>query len=105
MTLFSTGEHVELIASQNFNYDNYSGHEFYLERVEVGGKYGLACVEELEDCEVHSKILLPPVYNDIQVWKISTPKAHYDKYAVYADGQQVGNFTMVLNAWVLYQNH
>lgn len=105
MTLFETGEHVEFIAAQNFHYDNYFGHEYYLERVEVNGTYGLACVEELGDCAIHSKILLEPIYTDIQVHKISTPKANYDSYAVYADGQLVGYFTMVLNAWVLCQKH
>lgn len=105
MTLFATGEHVEFIAVQNFHYDKYFEHEYYLERVEVDGKYGLACAEELQDCEVHSKVLLPPVYNNIQIRKISSPKAHYDRYTVYADGQQIGNFTMVLNAWVPFHKN
>jgi hypothetical protein len=100
MTLFDPSEKVEFIASQNFHYDNYSGYGYYLERVDVQGKCGLVCVEELEDCGTHSKIILQPIYDDIRVHKISTTKANYDKYAVFASGSRIGDFTLVLNAWV-----
>lgn len=100
MSLFTPDEHVEFIAEQDFHYDNYSGQQCFLERVEVDGKYGLACVEQLEGGGSHTKILLQPVYRDIQIRKISTPRANFDRYLVFADGRQVGDFTMVLNAWV-----
>ena len=100
MTLFDPSEKVEFIASQNFHYDNYSGYQYHLERVDVKGKCGLVCVEELENCGTHSRILLEPIYNDIKVRKISTAKANYDRYEVFANGSRVGDFTLVLNAWV-----
>ena len=105
MTIFDSSEKVEFIATQNFHYDNYSGYKYYLERVDVQGKSGLVCVEEVENCGAHSKVLLPPIYNDIRVSKISTPKANYDRYAVFANGRMVGSFTMVLNEWVLFGNN
>jgi hypothetical protein len=40
--------------------------------MDVDGKYGLACVEELDEHGTHSKILLEPIYNEINVCKIST---------------------------------
>jgi len=100
MTIFATDEKIEFIANQEFHYDNYSGFEYYLERVDVSGKCGLVCVEELEKGCSHSKIILPPIYDKIEIRKISTPKANFDKYAVYADGNRVGEFTMVLNCWI-----
>jgi hypothetical protein len=100
MTLFDPSEKVEFVASQNFHYDNYSGYQYYLERVDVKDKCGLVCVEELENCGTHSRILLEPIYNDIKVRKISTIKANYDRYEVFANGSRVGDFTLVLNAWV-----
>jgi hypothetical protein len=105
MTLFAAGERIEFIAIQNFHYDNYDGRLCCLERVEVNGKYGLACHEELEDGSSHQHILLEPVYEEIQIQKISTPKAHYDRYAVLADGRQVGEFTMVVNSWITHSNN
>lgn len=100
MTLVNPGEKVQLIATQNFHYDNYSGYHYHLEKIEVAGRCGLACVEELEESGRHTKVLLQPVYREIDIRKISSPKANYDRYAVIADGQRVGDFTMVLNAWV-----
>ena len=50
MIIFDTNEKVELIATQNFHYDNYSGYKYYLERVDVQGKSGLVCVEDVENC-------------------------------------------------------
>jgi hypothetical protein len=99
-TLFAQGEQIEYIAIQNFHYDNYDGHLCCLERVEVDGKYGLACKEEMEGGGKHTHILLEPIYDEIHIRKISSSKANYDRYAVYADGQQVGAFTMVTNSWV-----
>jgi hypothetical protein len=99
-TFFSQGEHIEDIAIQNFKYDKYDGRLCCLERVEVNGKYGLACKEEGEDGAKHTHILLQPVYDEIHIRKISSPKANYDRYAVFADGEQVGAFTMVTNSWV-----
>jgi hypothetical protein len=100
MTIFDTTEKVEFIAAQNFHYDNYSGYQYYLERVDVKGKCGLVCVEETEEGVTHSKVVLPPIYNDIQVRKISTPKANYDRYAVIANGKKLGDFTMVTTEWI-----
>jgi len=71
-----------------------------LERVGVSGKYGLVCEEVLDNCGTHSKVLLPPIYKEIKVCKISSDKAMYDKYAVFANGSRICEFTFVLNAWV-----
>ena len=100
MTFFDTSEKVEFIATQNFHYDNYSGHQYYLERIDVNGKYGLVCVEECENCGAHSRVILQPIYEDIQVHKISTARANFDRYEVFANGNRIGDFTMVLNTWV-----
>lgn len=100
MTIFDPTEKVEFIATQNFHYDNYSGYQCFLERVDVQGKYGLVCVEERENYGIHSKVILPPIYDNISVSKTSTSKANYDRYAVFADGSRIGEFTLVLNAWV-----
>lgn len=100
MTIFDTTEKVEFIAAQNFRYDSYSGHQYYLERVDVKGKCGLVCVEEVENGGTHSQVILPPIYNEIKVCKISTPKANYDRYAVIANGKKIGDFTMVTNEWI-----
>ena len=105
MTLFDATEKVQPIATQDFHYDNYSGYQYHLDRIEVNGRCGLACVEEIEDFGIHAKILLQPVYQDIDVRKISTSKANYDRYTVIADGHRVGDFTMVLNAWVPCRNN
>ena len=100
MTIFDSSEKVEFIATQCIHYDNYQGCQYYLERVDVKGKYGLVCGEELDEGGTHSKILLQPVYNEIRVCKISGAKAKYDKYAVFANGSKIGEFTLVLNAWL-----
>jgi hypothetical protein len=100
VTIFDSSEKVELIATQSIHYDSYHGCQYYLERVAVDGKFGLACEEVLDDCGSHSKILLQPIYDEIKIRKISGKKAIYDKYAVYANGTKVGEFTLVLNAWV-----
>ena len=105
MTLFDIDEKVEFIAGQNFHYDNYSGYEYYLERVNVRGKCGLVCVQELENCGTHPKVLLQPIYNDIQITKVSPPKANYDRYTVFANGSLVGQFTMVTNEWITINNN
>ena len=104
-SLFTDGEHIEFIAVQNFHYDNYDGRLCCLERVEVDGKYGLVCQEMLEGGGTHSHILLQPVYNEILIRKISSPKANFDRYVVIADGNQVGEFTMVVNTWVLHHHN
>ena len=104
MTIFDSNERVEFIAIQNFHYDNYSGYEYYLGRVDVNGKCGLVCVEELENCGTHSIVILQPIYEDIQLQKRSTTKANYDKYIVLANGKKIGEFTMVLNEWVMWSN-
>jgi hypothetical protein len=101
MTLFAPGETIERVATQSFKYDNYSGCHYSLERIDVNGKCGLACVEEQEDYGVHARILLPPVYKEIRIRKISTRKANYDRYAVFANGDRIADFTMVLSSWVL----
>ncbi len=101
MTIFDSNEKVEFIAAQNFHYDNYSGYQYYLERVDVEGKCGLVCVEELENGGTHSTVLLQPIYNDIKIHKISTMKANYDRYEVFADGSMLGKFTLVRNEWIL----
>ena len=100
MTIFDTKEKIELLATQTLHYDSYHGCRYFLERVDVNGKYGLACEEVLDDCGCHSKILLRPIYDEIKIRKISSHKAIYDKYAVFANGTRVGDFTFVLNAWV-----
>jgi len=100
MIIFAASEKVEFIATQKFHYDNYSGYQYSLERVDVAGKCGLVCVEELENGGNHPRIILPPIYDEIEIWKISTTKANFDKYAVFADGERIGEFTMVLNCWI-----
>jgi hypothetical protein len=100
VAIFDANEKVEFIAAQSLHYDRYQCCQYYLERVDVNGKYGLACEEVLDDCGSHSKILLQPVYNEIKIRKISGEKAIYDRYAVFANGNKVGEFTLVLNAWV-----
>ncbi len=100
MSIFAVNEKVEFIATQKFHYDNYSGYQYYLERVNVGEKCGPVCVEELENGCLHPRVILPPIYEEIEIRKISTPKANFDKYVVFADGNRVGEFTMVLNCWI-----
>lgn len=105
MTIFNAGEKIAFIATQNFKYDSYSGSRYCLERVDVDGKCGLVYVEEQENCGMHSRILLQPIYHDIKVCKISNPKANFDKYVVYANGTRLGEFTMVINEWILHCNN
>ena len=100
MTIFTDKEKIEPLAAQSLHYDRYSGCQYFLERVRVEGKCGLVCGEELGEHLTHWKVLLPPIYDEIGVRKISSHKAIYDKYAVFADGNKVGQFTLVLNAWV-----
>jgi hypothetical protein len=100
MTIFTDKEKIEPLAAQSLHYDRYSNCQYFLDRVRVDGKCGLVCGEELEEHPTHLKILLQPIYNEINVRKISSPKAIYDKYAVFADGSKVGQFTLVRNAWV-----
>ena|SRR3990172_12739397 len=105
MTIFDSSEKVEFIATQCLHYDRYSCCRYFLERVDVQGKYGLVCGEEADGCGTHSKILLQPIYHEIQIHKISSPKAIYDKYAVFANGSKIAEFTLVLNSWVPCINH
>jgi len=105
MTIFHSNEKVEFLATQCLHYDRYMDCRCFLERVDVGGKYGLVCGEESDEFGTHSKVLLEPINDQIDVRKISSRKAIYDKYAVYANGTKVGQFTLVLNAWVAVQNN
>ena len=105
MTIFNAGEKVEVIACQSLRYDNYCGCEYFLERVEVAGRSGLVCVEDLENGGSHAMVILDPVYREIRACKVSTPKANYDRYSVFADGKLIGTFTMVLNEWIPLSNN
>jgi len=100
MTIFDSNEKVESLATQCLHYDRYVDCRCFLERVEVNGKCGLVCGEESDEQGAHSKVLLEPVYDEIDIRKISSHKAIYDRYAVFADGAKIGQFTLVLNAWV-----
>jgi hypothetical protein len=101
MTIFEPSEKVKFLAMQSLNYDRYSCCVYFLERVDVDGKYGLVCGEQSDEYGTHAKVLLPPVYNDIQITKISSAKAVYDKYVIFANGNRIGQFTLGLNAWIL----
>ena len=100
MTIFNTRERVEFLATQCLNYDRYCCCTYFLERVDVDGKYGLVCGEQSDEYGMHAKVLLPPVYHDIRIKKISSRKAIYHKFVVIADGDQIGQFTLGLNSWV-----
>lgn len=100
MTTFSTNEKAEFLATQSLNYDRYSCCLYFLERVDVDGKYGLVCGEQSDEYGTHAKVLLPPVYQEIRITKISSTRAIYDKYVIIADGDKIGQFTLGLNAWV-----
>jgi hypothetical protein len=100
MTIFNTSEKVEFLATQCLNYDRYACCLYFLERVDVDGKYGLVCGEQSDEFGTHEKVLLPPIYNEIKIAKISTSKAIYDKYVIFANGDKIGQFTLGLNAWV-----
>jgi len=100
MTLFDANEKVEFLATQSLHYDRYVDCQYYLERVNMNGKCGLVCGEESAEYGTHSKVLLESIYDEINISKISTHKAIYDKYAVFANGHRIGQFTLVLNAWM-----
>jgi hypothetical protein len=100
MAIFKDGEKVEFLATQCLHYDRYCCHTYFLERVDVNGKYGLVCGDQSDESGTHAKVILPPVYHDIRIKKISSRKAIYDKYMVIADGDKIGQFTLCLNAWV-----
>lgn len=100
MSIFHDSEKVEFLARQSLHYDRYSCCQYFLERVQVNGKCGLVCGEESDGHGTHARVILEPAYHDIQIRKISSQKAIYDKYAVFADGSRVGTFTLVLNSWV-----
>ncbi len=100
MCIFDPSERVDFLAAQSLHYDRYAEHQYFLERVEVNGKYGLVCGEQSDEAGMHTKVLLPAVYDEIHVSKISSNKAIYKKYAVSANGAKVAQFTLVLNAWV-----
>ena len=100
MTTFNTNEKAELLATQSLNYDRYSCCLYFLERVDVDGKYGLVSGEQSDEYGTPAKVLLPPVYQEIKITKISSTKAIYDKYVIIADGNKIGQFTLGLNAWV-----
>jgi hypothetical protein len=85
---------------QSLHYDRYAGCDYFLERVHVDGKCGLVCGEQWDEYGIHTRVLLPPVYHEIKISKISSAKARYNIYAVFADGDRLGQFTLVLNAWV-----
>jgi hypothetical protein len=104
MTIFDSHEKVEYLATQCLHYDRYIDCQCFLERVNVDGKYGLVCGEDSAEHGTHSKVLLEPIYDEIEIYKVSSPKAIYNKYAVFADGTRVGQFTLVLNAWVPLPN-
>jgi hypothetical protein len=100
MTIFDANEKVNFLAAQSLHYDRYAGCRYFLERVDVDGRCGLVCVEEMDDFGAHTRVILEPVYHEIEIRKTSSPRARYDRYAVFADGEKVGQFTLVLNAWV-----
>lgn len=101
MNIFDSEEKVEFLARQTLHYDRYAGRQYFLERVEVHEKYGLICVEQSDEYGTHTKLLLPPVYDEIHVTKISSDKAIFNKYVIYANGIKLALFTMVRNEWVL----
>lgn len=100
MNIFDCDEKVEFLARQTLHYDRYAGRQYFLERVQVHGKYGLICVEQSDEYGSHTKVLLPPVYDEIHVTKISSDKAIFNKYIVYANGIKLALFTMVRDEWV-----
>jgi hypothetical protein len=100
MNIFDAEEKIEFLARQTLHYDRYAGRQYFLERVEVHGKYGLICVEQSDEYGTHTKVLLPPVYDEIHVTKISSDKAIFNKYVVYANGIKLALFTMVRDEWV-----
>ena len=106
MCIFDPNEKLDFLATQSLHYDRYAEHQYFLERVEVNGKYGLVCGEKSDEAGTRTKVLLPAEYEQINVSKISSSKAIYKKYVVSANGTKVAQFTLVLNSWVpiLYFN-
>lgn len=100
MSIFDSNEQVEFLATQSPHYDRYDECQYSLARVQVNGKCGLVCRTKRETGRPHTTVLLPPAYNTIELSKISSQKALYDRYAVIADGRRVGEVTLVLNSWV-----
>jgi hypothetical protein len=100
MNIFDAEEKVDILARQILHYDRYDGRQYFLERVEVHNKYGLICVEQSDEYGTHTRILLPPVYDEIHVTKMSSHKAIFNKYVVYANGIKLALFTMVRSEWV-----
>lgn len=100
MNIFNAEEKIEFLARQTLHYDRYAGRQYLLERVEVDHKYGLICVEQSDEYGSHTKVLLPPVYDEIHVTKISSHKAIFNKYVIYANGIKMALFTMIRNEWV-----
>ena len=49
MTIFNTNEKIEFLATQCMHYDQYACCTYFLERVDVDGKYGLVCGEQSEE--------------------------------------------------------
>ena len=104
MTIFDENEKIEFLATQSLHYDRYIDCQCFLERVDVNGKYGLVCGEESDEHGNHSKVLFEPIYDNVTIRKISSHKAIYNKYAVFANDSQIGVFTLVLNASVPQTN-
>ena len=100
MNIFDPEEKVEFLARQTLHYDRYAGRQYFLERVQVHDKYGLICVEQSDEYGTHTKVLLPAVYDEIHVSKMSSDKAIFNKYVVFANGIKVALFTMVRDEWV-----
>lgn len=100
MSIFAPDEKVEFLARQTLHYDRYAGRQYFLERVEVDGKFGLICVEQSDEYGTHTKVLLRPIYDEIHVTKMSSDRAVYKKFVVFANGAKVALFTMVQNTWV-----
>ena len=100
MNIFDPEEKVEFLARQTLHYDRYAGRQYFLERVQVHDKYGLICVEQSDEYGAHTKVLLPPVYDEIHVTKMSSDKAIFNKYVIYANGIKLALFTMVRDEWV-----
>lgn len=100
MCIFEPNEKTDCLAAQSLHYDRYAEHQYFLERVEVNGKYGLVCGEQSDESGTRTRVLLPAVYDEINVSKISSSKAIYKKYMVSANGTRIAQFTLVLNSWV-----
>jgi hypothetical protein len=100
MNIFDPEEKVEFLARQMLHYDRYAGRQYFLERVQVHDKYGLICVEQSDEYGTHTKVLLPPVYDEIHATKMSSDKAIFNKYVIYANGIKAALFTMVRDEWV-----